>query len=198
MVGDIVKKSDIKQIIIAFFVVFILSVSYLFFLYTYQLINNNEKESNNLDIKYNGVNKVEIKDSLPISDKLGKSLDISSVNDGIQGYLEFEIQNDSNKSINYEIYILRNVVNDEIDTRYIKLYLTDLNGNPLGDFHRSFLPTYYSLNYIDDMPEAKSLFKSTITRKTKEGFVLRAWVSDGYSYHSSENTFSFSIGVRAI
>lgn len=192
------KKSDIKQIIIAFFVVFILSVSYLFFLYTYQLVNNNEKESNNLDIKYNGVNKVEIKDSLPISDKLGKSLDISSVNDGIQGYLEFEIQNDSNKSINYEIYILRNVVNDEIDTRYIKLYLTDLNGNPLGDFHRSFLPTYYSLNYIDDMPEAKSLFKSTITRKTKERFVLRAWVSDGYSYHLSENIFSFSIGVRAI
>ena len=108
------------------------------------------------------------------------------------------LHGNSNSSSNYEIYIIRNQVNNEIDTRYIKVYLTDSNEKPLGIYRKSFSPSYYSLKYLDKKPEAKSIYKGKIKANSKKDFIFRAWVSDGYSFHSNENSFSFSIGVRQI
>ena len=192
------KRSDIKQILVAFCVVLILSLSYLFFLYMYRLSTTKEYDPNDLKINYKGVNSVEIKDTLPISDKMGKTIDVSDINDGIEGYIEFSIQNKADVPVNYEIYVLRNDVQNEIDVRYIKMYLSDGEGNPLGIYKKSFSPTYYSLKYLPDMPNAKSIYKGSLKENSKQNFIFRAWVSDGYSFHKTENTFNFSLGVRPI
>ena len=182
------KRSDYKQVILAFFVVLVLTSSYLFFLHMYKINNSNEFDSDDLEISFKTENIVELKDTLPLSDVVGKTIEVNDINDGIEGYLEFNIKNNSNQSTNYEIYIKRNQVNSEIDTRYVKIYLSDSDGNPLGIYNNSFSPSYNSLKYLKDKPEAKSVYKSSISGNS----------SDGYSFHSNENTFSFSIGVRPI
>lgn len=192
------KRSDYKQVILAFFVVLVLTSSYLFFLHMYKINNSNEFDSDDLEISFKTENIVELKDTLPLSDVVGKTIDVNDINDGIEGYLEFNIKNNSNQSTNYEIYIKRNQVNSEIDTRYVKIYLSDSDGNPLGIYNNSFSPSYNSLKYLKDKPEAKSVYKSSISGNGKKSFIIRSWVSDGYSFHSNENTFSFSIGVRPI
>ena len=180
------KRSDYKQVILAFFVVL------------YKINNSNEFDSDDLEISFKTENIVELKDTLPLSDVVGKTIEVNDINDGIEGYLEFNIKNNSNQSTNYEIYIKRNQVNSEIDTRYVKIYLSDSDGNPLGIYNNSFSPSYNSLKYLKDKPEAKSVYKSSISGNSKKNFIIRSWVSDGYSFHSNENTFSFSIGVRPI
>lgn len=192
------KKKDFKQVMLAFLVVLVLSFSYLFFLFMYKLNTSSNNKLDDLEISYKNINNIEILDSLPLSDKIGKTIDENDINNGIEGYLEFSIKNNSNSSSNYEIYIIRNQVNNEIDTRYIKVYLTDSNEKPLGIYKKSFSPSYYSLKYLDKKPEAKSIYKGKIKANSKKDFIFRAWVSDGYSFHSNENSFSFSIGVRQI
>ena len=113
------KRSDYKQVILAFFVVLVLTSSYLFFLHMYKINNSNEFDSDDLEISFKTENIVELKDTLPLSDVVGKTIDVNDINDGIEGYLEFNIKNNSNQSTNYEIYIKRNQVNSEIDTRYV-------------------------------------------------------------------------------
>ena len=113
------KRSDYKQVILAFFVVLVLTSSYLFFLHMYKINNSNEFDSDDLEISFKTENIVELKDTLPLSDVVGKTIDVNDINDGIEGYLEFNIKNNSNQSTNYEIYIKRNQVNSEIDTSVI-------------------------------------------------------------------------------
>ena len=192
------KRSDFKQVLLAFFVVLILSLSYLFFLYMYKYSISKKDNLDDIEIKYNSINSVELKDTLPLSDKIGRTISYEDIDNNIEGYIEFSISNKTNKSVNYEIYIIRNESKNEIDTRFVKMYLSDSDGNPLGIYNKNFSPTYYSLNYIDDFPEAKSVYKGTIDGMKKENFIFRAWVSDGYSFQSKEKIFNFSIGVRTL
>ena len=192
------KRSYFKQVILAFFVVILLSISYLFFLCMYKLSTTKEYDPNDLELKVKGINNIVVKDTLPLSDKMGKTIDVSEIDDGIEGYVEFTIKNKSNMDTNYEIYMKKNEVEKEIDVHYVKFYLTDADNNPLGIYNNNYSPTYYSLNYLEDKPEASSIYKGEISGNSEKKFKLRSWVSDGYSFHKEERTFSFYIDIRPI
>ena len=192
------KKSDKRQIFIAFFVVLILSISYLFFLYMYRLSITGEYNPNDLVIEFNSINNVEMNDSLPLSDKIGKTLELDDINDGIAGYIDFTIKNKSDMDVSYELYIIRNESKDEIDTRFVKLYLADASGETFGIYQRGYSPTYASLKYLKDKPEAKSIYVGELKGKEKKHLIIRSWVSDGYPIREKRKTFSYSIDVRPV
>lgn len=192
------KIRDFKQVILAFFVVVILSLSYLFFLYMYKLSTTKNYNEDDLVISTKTINNIEINDSLPLSDKMAKSLDITDIYDGIEGYIEFSIKNKADSPVNYEIYAIKNEIEDGIDERFVKIYLTDSEGKPVGTYDKSYAPTFYSLRFLNDLPAGRSIYKGTLDDHDTDKFILRTWVSDGYPYRTKEKKFSFSLDVRPV
>ena len=139
---------------------------------------------------------ITIDDSLPVSDKFGKEArdELSSS----YKYLEFEIVNVSSEVRDYQLYITKNDFStNEINNEFVKIYLTDDKNNPIDGFESSKVPSYVDLKYIKDLPSNKLLYKDKIDKYQKRKFIIKVWVADNYS-SSSENYFSFDIGVRAI
>ena len=88
-----------KQVKMAFMIVlclFLMAGLYFFLFY-----NKSEyrKDSKGLSVNYSSSNIVTIKNTLPISDSLGREFDGKGTDDGIEGYLEFTVKNVRNYSI---------------------------------------------------------------------------------------------------
>lgn len=123
-------------------------------------------------------NTIDVVNALKISDKEG----INSSN-----YYEFSISNDYDKSINYEI-LLEPIIN-ELDGKYIKLYLTDEQNRPIEN-----LDSVLTLSELNDseLDSNKILYKEELKAKTSKKFRLRIWLSDEYK---TNNNVSFSVKV---
>lgn len=147
-------------------------------------------------ILYSDSENITIDSSLPVSDKFGKEIH-GEVSNSYK-YLEFEIVNVSSKVRDYQLYITKNDFStNEINNEFVKIYLTDDKNNPVDGFDSGKVPSYVDLKYINDLPSNKLLYKDKIDNYQRRKFIVKVWVTDNYS-SSSENYFSFDIGVRAI
>ena len=165
----------------------------LIIFYTKSLIVKDDRE---LSAKFEDTKVVTLKSILPISDTLGRNLDGKGTEDGVQGYVEFSIRNNSNKDAKYEIYIIPKEVEKEIKGNYIKFYLTDNINNPVAGYEKNLLPTYNDLLSIVDKPEARLLYRDKIKAKEKKKFILRSWLSDSFGISDRDSEFSYEVGVR--
>ena len=189
------KRSIIISILIII-VVFIAS-----FIIVLLLKNANssvsEKNHNLLSVDIMGSDECVLKSVLPMNDDLGKTIEKDSVSSEVEVFSEFVIFNDTNDKQFFEIYVKKSDnVSNEISSKYIKFYLTDDKNNPVGEYSKNMLPTYYSLKYISDDPSLKKIFGDYIDSKDTKKFKLRVWISDSYVLSSRNEAFKFSVGVR--
>ena len=190
--------------------VFLLMI--IIFLSTIIFLQNNVKNTINSSdeslVLYSDTENITIDNSLPISDKFGKNIH-DSLNNSYK-YLKFDIVNVSSSSKKYQLYIKKNKLNtNEINNKYVKIYLTNQNDLPLGIFTKNKvpsyvdlkyindLPSYVDLKYINDLPSSKILYSDIIDKYQKKSFHIKVWVTDNY-VSSNENYFSFDIGVRTV
>lgn len=144
-----------------------------------------------------GVKNNKIVTKLAVSDKFGKNIKESSSS---YVFYEFEVKNISDINHDYEIYMIKDDIdsNKELSIDYIKIYLTDDSNAPLGIFNSNIIPTYRSLNYIEDKPSSKIIYNGKLNKSESKRFILRVWIADNYVINSDAKEFSFSLGVRAI
>lgn len=178
--------------------VFLLMI--IIFLSTIIFLQNNVKNTINSSdeslVLYSDTENITIDNSLPISDKFGKNIH-DSLNNSYK-YLKFDIVNVSSSSKKYQLYIKKNKLNtNEINNKYVKIYLTNQNDLPLGIFTKNKVPSYVDLKYINDLPSSKILYSDIIDKYQKKSFHIKVWVTDNY-VSSNENYFSFDIGVRTV
>ena len=110
----------------------------------------------------------------------------------VNNYYDFELDNvEENNKINlYDFDIILKDMGNEIDNRYIKVYLTDQNNNPLGGYDKQ-VPLYSAfLNDID----GKIIYSGKIDNLNKK-FRLRIWISDMYE-KKVNNNLAFQITVK--
>ena len=112
--------------------------------------------------------------------------------------INFEVINNNNKNVNFELYITKEECNHEIKGEYIKLYLSKLNGDLINGFNSDNVPTYDNLNAIDDWPCSRILYRVTIKRKSIGKFDFKTWISDSYDNFDSKEEFIYKISVRVI
>lgn len=142
-------------------------------------------------------NTIIIKNNLSVDNNFGKQ--ISDDNGGSYGYLEFSIENTQEAKRDYQIYIRKNdVYGDEINSKYLRFYLTDGEDNPLGIFKNNKLPSYVDLNFMNNLPNGKLLYSGSLDSKETLDFKLRVWIASNYVIIDKEEAFSFEIGARAI
>lgn len=186
------KKSHLSINVILVVIIVVLACILGFLIY-----HNNKNDINEVDVVLYADNEnITIDNSLPVNDKFGKTI----VDDISGGYktLNFDIVNVSSKAKTYQIYITKNDMNtNEINNDYVKFYLTDGKNNPVGRFESNKAPSYTELSYIKDKASSKILYSDKIDKYQKKKFIIRVWVSDNY-VSSSDNYFSFDIGVRSV
>ncbi len=191
-------KANKKQLYLAIIIIIILfSCSFFFLLGSFK--KEESHNENELKIEFLDNENINLNNTLPVSDKIGKSYDGYGVADGVQGYNEFSIENNSEIENEYEIYLVKNKVKEkEISEKFIKMYLTDHNNIPLDGFEKNLIPVFSNLVILNDKANGKLLYRGKINANSKLKFKLRIWVSDSYAISKENEQFSFSINVRAI
>ena len=196
------NKNQIFYALIVIAVVSVISISgVLYYKYDYSKKNSEKKVTNHNNVKLdiNGDKELYVNNTYPMSDKLGKDLDVLNVADGVEAYLEFSVVNDTEEDQEYDLYITKSKdTNNEIKPDYIKIYLTDISGNPFEEYSRSMVPTFTYLNYISDLPSSKLLYNGTISSKSRRNFIIRVWVSDSYVSSLLKEEFKLELGVRSV
>ena len=189
------KKYSLNQIlylILGIIFLFIISVSIVLFAKNKILGVVKEDDVSLIATSY----VVSIDDKLSVSDDFGKS--ITSGNAKSFGYVEFEINNNTSNTRNFQLFITEIENENEINPNYVKFYLTDIDDSPFTFYSGTKLPSYVELNYLVDKPSSKLLYTGSLDGNDSKKFKLRVWLTDSYVVENSEKTFSFEIGVRAI
>lgn len=95
-------KANKKQLYLAIIIIIILfSFSFFFLLGSFR--KEESHNENELKIEFLNDGALYLNNTLPVSDKIGKSYDGYGVADGVQGYNEFSIENNSEIENEYEI-----------------------------------------------------------------------------------------------
>ncbi len=174
----------------------ILVIVIIIFLSVIGVLKIFNKTSGKIKIKFDGSNKIKMVGRLPISDEIGKTTDLESVDDNVLGHLKFTLS--SNKTTKYEVYLVKEDSSNELNSNYLKLYLTDNNDNPVNGFNTNIIPSYNDLKVSLSLPGNKILYSGVIKKGEKQYFNLRVWVSDSYIILREQQSFSFKIKVREV
>ncbi len=186
------KLFDQKVKLLVFVLFCLVTISLLLFFFSKREIDNKEP----FIVKFKTSDIITLKNTLPVSDKLGKSYNGEDSSLGIYGYVEFSIENRTEDVQNYEIYLIKQVNdNNEIKDSFIKTYLTDLNEKPYGAFKKDPI-ILKDLSLTKGLDNGVTLLKEKINGYEKKQFKLRVWVSDAYAFTNNEATFSFDVDVR--
>ena len=152
-----------------------LGATYSFFVYR-ETGSNVSLETGEISINYNNnVNYLTVPDAYPVSDTIGTIYPY---------YNDFTVNaTTDNQAIQYEIQIIpRN--NNTIDGKYIKVYLTDQNDNPITE------PTLYT-NLSDATHNAgKTVYTGYATKTSAKNFRLRVWIDESYTKNQKETLLS--------
>ena len=150
-----------------------------------------------LVVKYIDSNSVILKNILPLTDIVGKSITIDSARKGTAGYVEFIILNRSSKPLNYEIYLIpKNNSEYKVNDKYIKLYLSNENKEPYSGFDTNILPTYSELPILSDLPSGRLLYTGKLKGFGTEKMYFRSWIADNYGKYDESEKFEFYVNVK--
>ena len=181
------------------FIIFVCTFSILFIFFLKEKKNIKNGTNDYLEIKFESNDILKINNKLPLSDVLGKSIKYEDSLNGNVGFLEFSVINKSAKTRKYNITInKRNVDSKMISDNYIKLYLTDINDNPLKGFSDNKITTYNELSYSKNNVENVVLYSDFAEKLSKNDYRLRVWVSDSYGLSKLEESIILDIGVEGV
>lgn len=148
----------------------------------------NKKTSNYISFNYAGgdINSIYQLDSPKIySDFKGKKF--------VNNYYDFSINvpkgKDKTSKINYDI-LLKDLGND-LEDKFIKVYLTDSNNSALEGF-KNTVPVYSA--FLNDS-DGKIIYSGTLDNNDDSKFRLRIWISDMYKGKRNKN-LAFQIKVK--
>ena len=180
---------EFRPIVFPIFLVIVLIVGLSF------VLTNIPPDDNALSVSYSSDNKFIISNTLPMTDAVGKLISSDSNKVGTTGYLEFEVKSNINDKFKYEVYLTKDDVNNEVPTKYVKVYLTDEDDKVIFGFDKSNVLTYYDLKDAKNV-NGKLLYSGTLDGKECKKFKLRMWVADTYALTTDVNMFSVKLNVK--
>ena len=193
------EKKDVRQILLSSLAILILiiaviGISYAVWSQTFKGQKENTITTGKISFSYteSETNNIKIENALPISDEQGKKLN------GNTEVFDFTVSNDSTINVKYDVIVTQ--YKNDMDDKYIKVYLTDQNDVALKPYD-SEVPTYNTLNDDKEEKNSKILYSSELTNvKKNEKLRLRVWVSDKFDNKNTPTQsyiFAFKVNVRA-
>lgn len=175
----------------------VFGITYALFSYNKQGQVRNTITSGSITFTYvETSNGISLENAMPISDRVGKSLEQDKNNNG---YFDFNVSCNiaGTSSVNYEVYAIKQKVDHPLKDEYVKVYLTDgTTDQPISGYSAE-VPTYENLKQSISNKDAKQLYYGTFNNNGTQKFRLRMWVSDQYAISSTSEQFKIKVNVEA-
>ena len=140
-----------------------------------------------------------IKNSLPITDQVGKTFPWDSTKKDVLGYMEFYVQADTLPyQHEYELYLTDVSSTFSIDPDYIKIYLTDDNDVPINLINSNLVTSYSQLKVAKSDLAGKRLYAGFLGKGEIQKFKLRIWLADTYALIKDDREFSIKINLNTL
>lgn len=162
----------------------------LFSLYKQDLIEKDRllTSLNDISLKNKELNKIGIKNRLSLSDKNGMKIDSEEDMDGVQDIFDFDVASNYDEDVYFEIYLSEYLFNN-LDSKYIKIYLENRETGEAINLVKGLVPTYYDLLVSSSNSNAKRLYYGLIKGKEIKKYRLRVWLSDSYPLNANETEY---------
>lgn len=162
----------------------------LFSLYKQDLIEKDHllTSLNDISLKNKELNKIGIKNRLSLSDKNGMKIDSEEDMDGVQDIFDFDVASNYDEDVYFEIYLSEYLFNN-LDSKYIKIYLENRETGEAINLVKGLVPTYYDLLVSSSNSNAKRLYYGLIKGKEIKKYRLRVWLSDSYPLNADETEY---------
>ena len=191
------KGIVISVVTILTLIIMMFGITYAVFVYTYKGKKENTLKTGSVTFAYAETsNGISIDNAEPMSDDLGKEIPASG-KDVAQGYFDFYVTAtmSGSKEINYDVLgedITGNIEN-KLDPKYVKVYLTNGDGEAPYAGYNQTVPTYDKLTQDGVTKLYSGVFNSTGTHR----FRLRLWVSQDYPETARSEQFKMKVNVHA-
>lgn len=179
-------------ILLLVLVLMVVGVSYAVWNQTFEGNKTNSITTGYISFNYTegASNVINITDALPTSDDVGKKLS--------GGTNQFDFTVSANFSgvnkLHYEVFATP--VSSTLDTKYIKVYLTDDKDEPMLGY-KDKVPVYSELNN-STTNGSKVLYNGVLdSNKKSQALRLRVWIADDYKMTEEAKKFSFKVSVEA-
>lgn len=159
------------------------------------LLDNLPYDDSALDVSMTQ-EKVVVNNELLMSDTLGKSISIDSNKNGTTGYVDIDIKSNADGKVKYEVVLVKEDATPEIDSKYVKVYVTNFNDEPFTEYNVSNIPTYYDLKVADTDPGAKVIYSGSLKNKGTAKIRVRMWVADTHEITAETMIFSTKLKVN--
>lgn len=159
-------------------------------------INSHSFNDNALSVYYLNEKDITVSSALPITDSVGKKIDLDKSKMGTVGYMEFEVKSKVEEKVKYELFLTKNDNEMEIPIKFVKVYLTDENDVAFYNFDVSRMPTYDDLKDADSDSSGKLLYSGVLKGKENKKFKFRMWVADTYELSKEIRLFSVKMNVK--
>lgn len=187
----------VSLLLIIFLMCSIVFLTYAIFRYSKEGSIKNVISTGNITFSYTETtNGITLDDALPISDEIGKKLE---KNDGNNGYFDFNVSCTMAgfSNVFYEVYATKLDVEDQLDEKYVKIYLTDGTTDDALSGYDISVPTYDKLKKSIKNAASKQLYYGNFTSNGTQKFRLRMWISDEYMLVSKSEHFKIKVNVEA-
>jgi len=182
---------------IGILLVAIIGSTYAFFTYSKSLQAFTLTSSGITASFSSGTNQINITNGYPISDEFA----IAHLNE--LDYIDFNISGnveDESQGITYEIYLTEKDSNT-LDPNYIKVYITDENGDQILN-PKAYNPKIYNslenTTYSKDATTGKVIYKlEGIPSNYSKSFRIYAWIDKDYEQNDVSQSFSFYVNLYA-
>lgn len=191
------KRIFLPIILVLLLVVSIFGITYAIFSYGKEGRVSNTVTTGTITFSYTEMtNGISLENALPITDEVGKKLESGNKNNG---YFDFNVSCTmaGYNNIFYEVYATKLAVENELDEKYVKIYLTDGSTDQAISGYDGKVPTYNNLKQSVRNDKAKQLYYGNFTSSGTQKFRLRMWISDDYMLASSSEHFKIKVNVEA-
>lgn len=187
-----------KQLKVAFMIVCLLFIvfSLLAFCYRDSFFKKANVKTEDFVVKFKSSDILTIENKLPVADTVGKSFNGMGTAEGIQGYVEFSIQNVNNEVKDYVILLTRQLKEEELHEKYVKFYLTNEADLPIDGFDENVVPCYSDFLPYSKRPASRVLYTGRINGNSELKFKLRIWLADNYVISNHKEYFSVDVDVQ--
>ncbi len=188
--GINVRETVISILIVLVLLVVVAGVSYAVWSRSFTGVKENSLQTGYVSFTYkeSDTNVISIENAIPVADEVGKKQKDSN------SMFDFNVSTKYKgvDNINYEVY--STLMKSTLDSKYVKVYLTDQNDNPLDGYSKD-VPVYDALS--DSLVEdGKTLYKGSLKSGDVKNLRLRIWLSSEYSDGSESKTFAFKVNVK--
>lgn len=174
----------------------ILVVLLIIFILLIMLLGQGTHDQSAINISYLTNNqKISVSNALPMTDVVGKNISSDNYKKNITGYTEFMVESNVRDKVRYEIYLTKEDIKSEVPVKFVKVFLTDFQDQPLKYFDSSKVPTYYDLRLSSLVADGKLIYSGSLKGGESQKFKLRMWVADTYELTAEEVNFSVKINV---